>query len=240
MKKIIDVIKKFFKKYSHIWTASYFLIYMPWFMTLEKYITADSEFYLMHTRLDDFIPFCEYFVVPYLLWFVYVPLVMGFLCYKSKQEWYNACIYLFGGMTICLFVCTVFPNGQDLRIQNFDATKNIFTRLVAMIYSADTNTNVFPSIHSFNSVACFLMLARTETLRGRLKTVMCYLAGILSVSIVLSTMFLKQHSVLDAMAGVTLAVVGYVLVYNIDWETVAENNRIKAEKKKAEFKARRG
>ena len=34
--KAIDKAKSFLKKYRHAWVLSYFLIYMPWFVYLEK------------------------------------------------------------------------------------------------------------------------------------------------------------------------------------------------------------
>ena len=58
------------KKYGHIWTLGYAFIYLPWFFHLEKTVTRDYA--VMHTVLDDYIPFIEYFIIPYLLWFVYV------------------------------------------------------------------------------------------------------------------------------------------------------------------------
>ena len=64
MKKL----KELFKKYNHAWVLLYALIYMPWFTYLERHVTA--AFYLIHSPLDDYIPFVEYFIVPYLLWFV--------------------------------------------------------------------------------------------------------------------------------------------------------------------------
>ena len=61
-------IKKLFKKYNHAFVFLYGFIYMPWFMYLEKHITKD--YYLIHSPLDDYIPFVEFFVIPYLLWFL--------------------------------------------------------------------------------------------------------------------------------------------------------------------------
>ena len=57
MKKL----KELFKKYNHVWVLLYALIYMPWFTYLERHVTA--AFYLIHSPLDDYIPFVEYFIV---------------------------------------------------------------------------------------------------------------------------------------------------------------------------------
>ena len=62
-------IKAFKEKYPHIWVVSYFIIYMIWFVWLES--RADEPYHVIHFPLDDYIPFCEYFIIPYLLWFAY-------------------------------------------------------------------------------------------------------------------------------------------------------------------------
>lgn len=219
--------KKLIKKYNHLWTTAYVLIYMPWFMWLERTITPSSEFHNMYVPFDDMIPFNEWFVIPYLLWFLYVPVVMGFLALKSKEEYYNASIYLFGGMTICLFICTVWPNGQTLRIADLDINKNILTKAVGLIYHADTNTNVFPSIHSFNSVAVFMMLFKSRFLTGKARKPVLICSGILSGLIVISTLVLKQHSVLDAIGGVGLAFIMYSFVYIVNWKSIFANDKKK-------------
>ena len=69
------------KRYSHIWILSYAFIYLPWFSYLEKTVTRD--YYVIHTALDDLIPFSEYFIVPYLLWFVYVAGTILFFFFKK-------------------------------------------------------------------------------------------------------------------------------------------------------------
>ena len=55
-------IKAFKEKYPHIWVVSYFIIYMIWFVWLES--RADEPYHVIHFPLDDYIPFCEYFIIP--------------------------------------------------------------------------------------------------------------------------------------------------------------------------------
>ena len=64
----ITKIKQFILRYRHAWVLLYSFIYMPWFCYLEKH--RFSHYYLIHSPLDDYIPFVEYFIVPYLLWFL--------------------------------------------------------------------------------------------------------------------------------------------------------------------------
>ena len=133
MKRVCD----FFRKYSHIWLLSYFFIYIPWFCYLEKTVTRD--YHLMHAPLDDLIPFNEYFIIPYLLWFAFVGVTLIYFLIKSKEDYYRMCTFLFSGMTISLIICTFFENGTSLR-PILDPDKNIFTAAVAALYRTDTCT----------------------------------------------------------------------------------------------------
>lgn len=224
---MLEKIKQFFIKYSHAWTLLYFFVYMTWFMWLEKTVTPDSAYTNIHVKFDDMIPFCEWFVIPYLLWFVYIVVVMAFVLFTSRSEFYKASAYLFGGMSICLLICTLWPNGQDLRVEGF-ANDNILTSLLSIVYHADTNTNVFPSIHVYNSIGAVIILCKSHKLKKA--RIIKIAATILSVLIILSTMFLKQHSVVDALGGIVLGAIMYIPVYGIDWASVRAKRTVKSSK----------
>ena len=223
---MISFIKNFVKKYSHAWVLVYFFIYMAWFTYLENTVTPESDFTNLHIPLDDIIPFNEWFVIPYVLWFFYIPLVIGFVFFTSRKEFYYACAYLFVGMSICLLICTVWPNGQDLRVEEF-VNDNMLTKIMQYIYNTDTNTNVFPSIHTFNSVGAFIVICKSHIL-GKYKSIKIG-CGILSVLIIMSTVILKQHSIVDLFGGLVLGIIMYYLVYVIDWKKVFKKDIEKSE-----------
>lgn len=110
-----SALKNFIKKYKHAWVFLYAFVYMPWFMYLEKHITADSEYHVIHSVLDDKIPFVEYFIVPYLLWFVFIAAVFLYFFFTDVEGFYKLAKLSFIGMTIFLLISTVFPNGLTLR-----------------------------------------------------------------------------------------------------------------------------
>ncbi len=200
--------KQFLHKYKHAWILSYTLIYLIWFFYLERTVT--TNYHVVHVRLDDFIPFCEYFIIPYLMWFVYVAAAVLFLFFTNKEEYYRLCIYLFSGMTISLIVCTFFHNGTDFR-PVLDPEENIFTRMVAALYVTDTPTNVFPSIHVYNSICTHVAVSRSTILKKY--PALQYGSLILTVLICMATVFLKQHSVVDVFGGCLLAYILYYVVY---------------------------
>ncbi|MCI9679955.1 MAG: phosphatase PAP2 family protein [Lachnospiraceae bacterium] len=214
--------KALWKKYRHALVLLYGLIYMPCFIWLES--RANLPYHVIHVRLDDLIPFSEVFIVPYLLWFVYVAAVFVYLFFQfdKKKEFYQYCIFLFTGMTLFLVVSTVYPNGHLLRPASFER-HNIFTFAVQMLYRTDTATNIFPSIHVFNSIAAHVAVAKNRKLGGNI-----WIRGgsfLLMVSIILATMFLKQHSVLDVIAGTLLGVLMEQLVYHTDFSFARSGRR---------------
>lgn len=196
------------KKYRHAWVFLYALIYMPWFVYLEKHVNRD--FYLIHSPLDDYIPFVEYFIVPYLLWFLFIAVAIGYFFFTDKKGFYQLTAFLFTGMTIFLIICTVFPNGLNLRPVVFERD-NIFVDLVKHLYATDTSTNVLPSIHVFNSIGVMIAVAHSKTFKKHKK--IQYNTYTMGFLIILSTMFLKQHSVTDVIAAAAMACVIYPLVY---------------------------
>lgn len=210
----LSAIKNLLIKYKHGIILSYFYIYLKWFTYLEETIT--TVFTPIHSKLDDFIPFNELFIIPYLLWFIYIFITVTYFFLTSKQDFFKCCAFLFVGMTICLFIYTIWPNGHYLRV---DLTalgrSNIFIDMLAKIYHLDTATNVFPSIHVFNSMGAFIAINKSERLHN-IKWLQRS-AFILTVLISLSTVFLKQHSVLDLFGGFVLGIIMYILVYVPAW-----------------------
>lgn len=201
-------LKQFFYKYSHAWVFLYGFIYLAWFAWLEKTVT--TNYFVIHSVFDDYIPFVEFFIIPYLLWFLYIAVTAFYFFFTDKQGFYKLAALLVTGMTLFLIICTIFPNGLNLRPIVFERD-NIFVDLVKMVYRTDTPTNVLPSLHVYNSIGCYIAICHSETLLRH----KCVQQGslVLTVLIVLSTMFLKQHSVVDVIAACVMAYFVYQFVY---------------------------
>lgn len=209
-----------YAKYKHIIPMLVFMvIYMAWFAWLEQDVT---KYRVIHMALDDYIPFCEVFIVPYLLWFLYVAAVVVFLMFRNKQDYYKTCVFLMTGMTVFLIISTLWPNGHDLRPAVLPMD-NIFSGLVAMLWKTDTPTNLWPSIHVYNSLGAHFAIMHSKELAS--KKGIKFASLILAVSIILSTMLLKQHSVFDVITGLFMGAVMYVVVYHKDWILVPRTHR---------------
>ena len=51
----------------HLWYQLYWVVYLIWFFWLDLTVTDPN--YIIHSPLDDFIPFNEWFIFPYGSWF---------------------------------------------------------------------------------------------------------------------------------------------------------------------------
>ena len=199
MKKI----RKFWNNYKHgAWMLVYMVFYMLGFGIVES--AGHRHYHVIHSVIDDMIPFNEYFVVPYMFWFFFVAAgILWFIFFgKDRTEYYKMVSVLAIGMTIFLVVSCVYPNCQDLRPTEF-LHHNMFTDMVRRLYMTDTPTNVLPSIHVYNSLVIFYAVNSSRQLeQHRLVRLM---TGVMAGLIVLSTMFIKQHSVVDVSMGILLS-----------------------------------
>jgi membrane-associated phospholipid phosphatase len=198
-----------FKKYEH---AKYLLIiplYMLIFCLEEKYIV--TGYFISYLPLDDLIPFNEWFVIPYTLWY---PLMLGtgaYLFFYDVKGFKQYMTFIGGGFLIIVLLYAIFPNGQNLRPTSF-ANSNILTQMVHRLYSSDTNTNVCPSLHVVGTMGAMFALLETKQLnRWWINTLNIFLAIMISIS----TVFIKQHSVLDLICGLAFGFIYYFAVYKL-------------------------
>jgi membrane-associated phospholipid phosphatase len=182
--------------------------YMIWFIAIEKH--TFSHYSVIHTAIDDVIPFNEIFVIPYYMWFLYVSLTLLFFMLSfDVEDYYRNFFFLAAGMTIFLLVSTFFPNCHYLRPVVMPRD-NVFTHLVQVIYNTDTAANLWPSIHVYNSLGS--MIAIHHSKRFTKKGIV--VSDIVGISIILSTLFIKQHSVYDVITAFIMAIIFYILFYH--------------------------
>lgn len=215
--------KRLFVKYKHaIPLILYGIIYLAWFAWLERRTTG--HYRIIHMAADDYIPFCEAFVVPYFLWFLYVAAVVLYFLFKNKTDYYKTCTFLFTGMTVFLIISTLWPNGHHLRPLVMPRN-NMFTHWVKLLYNVDTATNLWPSIHVYNSLGAHFAIIHSKEFENK-KSIRIG-SFLLAASIILSTMFLKQHSVFDVLTAFAMAAIMYTIVYRTDLLMNLRANRSK-------------
>ena len=188
-----------------LWLPVYLLI----FLLLEQ--RSLDTYWATQIPLDDLIPFCEWFAIPYYLWY---PLLVGVgvvLFFRDSLAFRRYMVFLAATFFISVAIWFLIPNGQDLRPPALPRN-NLLTRLMAGIYAIDTHTNVFPSVHVVGSVGAALAAWDCAAIRDRKWLV--WGITVLAALICLSVVFVKQHGILDLLGGLVLSAVVGVLFYH--------------------------
>lgn len=201
-------VKNFIKKYKHFLSAFIFLFLILWFFYLKKTIIPK---HIMKAHLDAKIPFVRQFVLAYYFWFAYMAIGLLYLGFVSKKDFYKMEIFLSLGMVISFIVFIFYPNAQFPRptVKGND----IFSYMVNFIYNHDGTNNVFPSIHVCNALGVHICLINCEKLKE--KKLVKKLSLVASLLICASTVFIKQHSIIDVIGGMILAGIIYLVIYQL-------------------------
>lgn len=217
-KMIVDYRNFRFRKlntpeFSHLKYLIFWPIFGLMFFIVER-LWIREYYYPIYCSLDDVIPFCEYFLIPYLFWFIFLVGIHIYTLLFDIEAFKKLMRFIIMTYSFAMLIYIIFPNCQELRPGIFERD-NIFTRFMSEFYQFDTNTNVFPSIHVIGSVAVMLCAwdSRHFSTPGW-KIVFGVTAGLISIS----TVFLKQHSVLDILAAIFICILGYEVVYRKDKE----------------------
>ena len=173
----------------------YAVIYMICFYLLER--VEATSYYVPEIGLDYRIPFVPAFIIPYFMWFLWIPFICIYALFADESSYRKMSRML-------IIVSALFPTKLHLRPSSVPED-SLFAPLVKSLYKTDTPTNVFPSIHVYNTLVLLygIFLGDCKLFKNKLFRAF---TALLSLSICLSTCFLKQHSVLDVIAAIVMLV----------------------------------
>ncbi len=168
------------------------------FLTVYFFLNRNiKEAKLIHINVDDKIPFLAWSIVPYLLF--YVPLLYGsiFLSYlQPLDNFYPFVFSLFLVLFESFSIFIVFPT----KVKEFEVVGNsIWDRWVRLLYRHDKRVTAFPSIHVGVSIVSSFYFAQWYPF---LSVFFLFVA----LSIILSTVTTKQHSLLDIFGGLVAGI----------------------------------
>ncbi len=194
-------------QYSHL---LYLLFWPIWGVVFAMLEGRDNiEYHVVECDLDSMIPFCEFFVIPYLFWFAFLAGMLLYGLFFDVETFRKMSQFIIITYMATALIYVIWPSQQLLRPVSFDR-QNLFTRFMEHFYAFDTNTNVCPSLHVIGSMAALFAGWHSIHFRKwpwRIPFIM------ITILICLSTVFLKQHSALDIPPALIISFAAYVLVY---------------------------
>lgn len=214
-------------EYKYLLLLLFWPIFGACFMSLEVFRTVENcKHFVVYSPLDDVIPFCELFVFPYMIWFFYIIGMYVYTILFDTEAFKKYMYFIIGTYTITMIIYFIFPTMQELRpdIEGLGRS-NFLTRFMADFYNFDTNTNVCPSLHVTGAVAVSVAAWHSK-LFG--KTGWRIAFTIMTVLIALSTVFLKQHSIIDMPWALLVCAVVYPFVYSESFKAYLKKKFTKA------------
>ena len=195
-------------EFRHLKLLLFWPLFGLLFLYVERFYPV-SSYHVVHCVLDDYIPFCEFFIIPYLFWFVYLIGMLVYTLFFDVETFRRLMKFIIITGAVAILIYLVFPTCQELRPLSF-ARDNIITRFMAGFYQFDTNTNVCPSLHVTYSLAVMFSAWNSQKLQS---PGWKWAFGISALLICVSTLFVKQHSVIDVLAALPLCLLAYVICF---------------------------
>lgn len=202
-------------QFSHLKLLLGWVGYFALYFLTENLIPVE-KCHVIHCGLDDVIPFNEWFVIPYVFWYLLIVISLWYFLRYNVDGFKKLQTYIIITQVVAMAVYILYPNCQMLRPTEFPRD-NALTDLVKFIYSFDTNTGVCPSLHCAYSIGIASVWLREKDVSGWWRAGIVFVAAL----ICLSTMFIKQHSAVDFFAALPVCLLAEVLVFKVFYKKKA-------------------
>lgn len=195
-------------EFAHLKLLGGWLVYFALYFLTENLIPA-AKCHVIYCALDDLFPFCEWFVIPYFLWYLFVAGSLLYFALYHIDSFKKLSKYIMVTQFVAMAIYILYPNRQDLRPDTF-ANDNLLTRLIGLLYTFDTSTNVCPSLHVAYSLGIASVWLKEEDVKWFWKAAAAAFAALVCVSV----FFVKQHSVVDFFVALPVCALAEWLVFH--------------------------
>lgn len=194
-------------EFKHLLLLLYWPVYGATFWLLERGLSLN--YHPVEVAFDAKIPFCEFFVFPYYFWFVFLVGIHLYTLLFDIPAFKKLMHFIIITYTITTVIYIFYPTKQELRPTEFQRD-NFCVDIVKALYNFDTNTNVCPSLHVIGSFAVYFTTLYCKPFKTPLwQTVLLVITILISIS----TVFLKQHSIIDIIAALAVCAVAFPFAY---------------------------
>ena len=194
-------------RFSHFKLLGGWIFYFTLYFLTENLIPFD-RCHVIHSALDDLIPFNEYFLVFYCFWYLLLVVSLAYFFFFDVPSFKRLQVYIIITQVVAMAIYILYPSVQDLRPAVF-ARDNFLTRVMAFIYAFDTPSGVCPSLHVAYSMGIASVWLKYRPAPKAWKVFVLVSAVLISIS----TFVVKQHSVIDVLAALPLGFLAEYLVY---------------------------
>lgn len=195
------------RKYRHIFLLLGWPCYLLMYYLTEHFISID-KCHVVHSFVDDLIPFVEQFVFAYVFWYFLIFFSLAYFLFYDVESFKGLQIFIIVTQVVAMIVYIVWPSIQLLRPDTFPR-QNFCTWLLGRIYAVDTPTGVCPSLHVAYSIGIASAWLKRKQSRMPVKIFMVVIA----VLICMSVNFVKQHSFVDVIAAIPLCVLAEFIAF---------------------------
>lgn len=163
------------------------------------------SFTSLATPFDTHIPFIAPFVIFYVL--AYVQWVLNYILIGRDSK--KLCYQFVAADILSKIICLLFFLFLPTTLVRPEVTgTDIFSSLVRLIYSVDAPVNLFPSIHCLESWCCIRAAFQINLKTPKRTRIYRILTIIMSIGVFLSTLFIKQHVIVDIFGGIAVFEIG--------------------------------
>lgn len=207
------------KNFDHAKLLVGWPIYFIFYMVTERIPPEDCH--VVHCALDDMVPFNEYFAIVYYGWYVFVAASLFYFFIYDSKRFQELQIFIIITQALAIFIYFLYPTIQVGRPEVLG--DNVFCDLMRFMYSVDTPTGVCPSLHVAYSLGVTSVWIKRKKTSAQLK----WFVVIFSILVCCSVVLVKQHSVIDVMAGLCVSLIAEYAVYKQWYKSVARLLRIR-------------
>lgn len=204
-------------QFAHLKLLLGWVVYFLFYFLTENFIPVESC-HVIHSALDDLIPFNEFFFIPYCFWYLLIVISLVYFALYDVENFKNLQIFIIITQVVAMTVYILYPSVQDLRPTGF-ARDNFFTWLANIVYTFDTPTGVCPSLHVAYSLGIGSCWLKEKSASKLWKGFVVFSVILIS----LSTAVVKQHSVIDIAAALPVGLLAEILVFGKYWKNKLRN-----------------
>ncbi len=150
-----------------------------------------NHYYDVSLWFEKDIPFVPSAIIGYS--FVFVLVAIMFLVIDNMPDFWDMCVRFLSMTLLCFAIFLIFPVRMDLRPE-VTMTSDWITEAVCFYFWIDHPYNLFPSMHLSASFFSAFYCMRKGRIIGWITMIMATIVGV-------SVVLLKQHYIMDIVAG---------------------------------------